>query len=47
MIASAFARQAGVPVSESGRVVAGASLPRFVDQAGRNMVLKRLSYSHF
>jgi thiamine-monophosphate kinase len=41
------AGQTGVPVAVIGTVVAGASLPRFVDRAGRDMVLKRLSYSHF
>ncbi|MGM4885392.1 thiamine-phosphate kinase [Tardiphaga sp. 20_F10_N6_6] len=41
------AHQAGVRVAVIGTIVAGASSPRFVDQAGRDIVLKRLSYSHF
>jgi thiamine-monophosphate kinase len=41
------AQQTGVPVTVIGTIVAGASSPRFVDQAGRDIVLKRLSYSHF
>jgi thiamine-monophosphate kinase len=41
------AQQTGVLVTVIGTIVAGASSPRFVDQAGRDIVLKRLSYSHF
>lgn len=41
------AHQAGVRVAVIGTIVAGASSPRFVDPAGRDIVLKRLSYSHF
>ncbi len=41
------AQQTGVPVTVIGTIVAGASPPRLVDQAGRDIVLKRLSYSHF
>ena len=41
------AQQTGVPVAVIGTIVAGASSPRFVDRAGRDIVLKRLSYSHF
>jgi len=41
------AQQTGVPVTVIGTIVAGASSPRFVDRAGRDIVLKRLSYSHF
>ncbi len=45
-----FARaagQAGVAVASVGTVVAGASIPRFLDAQGREIVLPRLSYSHF
>lgn len=41
------AQQTGVPITVIGTIVAGASPPRLVDQAGRDIVLKRLSYSHF
>jgi thiamine-monophosphate kinase len=41
------ARQAGVAVSEIGVVVAGAGNPRFRDGQGREVALKRLSFSHF
>jgi thiamine-monophosphate kinase len=40
------AQRAGVPVSAIGTVSAGAG-PRFVDAQGRELVLSRLSYSHF
>jgi thiamine-monophosphate kinase len=46
----AFARaaaDAGVAATCIGTVTAGNSIPRFFDAAGREMVLKRLSYSHF
>jgi thiamine-monophosphate kinase len=41
------ARRAGVAVSAIGTVVEGNSAPRFVDTEGRDIVLERLSYSHF
>ncbi|MBR1173241.1 thiamine-phosphate kinase [Bradyrhizobium sp. KB893862 SZCCT0404] len=45
-----FARgadQAGVPVTAIGTVVAGLQAPRWTDAQGREVVLNRLSYSHF
>lgn len=46
--AEAFALAAqGVAVSLIGRIVAGDSGPRFLDGQGRELALKRLSYSHF
>ena len=41
------ARLAGVVVSPIGTVIAGESAPRFLDGEGREIALKRLSYSHF
>ncbi len=41
------ARAAGVEVSSIGTIIAGTSGPRFLDGEGREIVLKRLSYSHF
>ncbi len=41
------ARQAGVAVTDIGTVMAGEGLPRFLDSAGRELTLARLSYSHF
>src|ERR1700676_4496831 len=41
------ARLAGVAVTSIGTVIAGASVPRFLDGEGREIVLPRLSYSHF
>jgi thiamine-monophosphate kinase len=38
---------AGVVVTSIGRVIAGAAVPRFLDRQGRQIVLPRLSYSHF
>jgi thiamine-monophosphate kinase len=38
---------AGVAVSSIGTVIAGSSVPRFLDAAGRDIALPRLSYSHF
>src|SRR6267142_1376590 len=38
---------AGVPVTSIGTVIAGSSVPRFLDNAGRDIALPRLSYSHF
>lgn len=41
------ARHASVAVSSIGTVVAGSAVPKFVDGQGREIVLERLSYSHF
>jgi len=41
------AGQAGVAVSSVGVIVAGSSVPRFLDGEGREIALPRLSYSHF
>jgi thiamine-monophosphate kinase len=41
------AQLASVSVAEIGTVIAGASAPRFLDGEGREIALKRLSYSHF
>ena len=38
---------AGVAVSSIGVIVAGSSVPRFLDGEGREIALPRLSYSHF
>jgi thiamine-monophosphate kinase len=46
----AFAREArlaGVSVTSIGTIMADTSAPRFLDGQGREMALKRLSYSHF
>jgi thiamine-monophosphate kinase len=46
----AFARQAGiagVAVTSIGTLMSGSSIPRFLDAQGRDIALKRLSYSHF
>jgi len=41
------AGQAGVAVSSIGVIVAGSSVPSFLDDEGREIALPRLSYSHF
>ena len=41
------AEHAGVAVSSIGTVVAGSAVPKFIDGQGREIVLERLSYSHF
>jgi len=41
------AKRAGVAVSSIGTVVAGDAVPKFIDGQGREIVLERLSYSHF
>jgi thiamine-monophosphate kinase len=41
------AKLAGVPVTSIGTVIAGSSVPRFIDGQGTEMALPRLSYSHF
>ena len=46
----AFARaaaQAGVQITSVGTIIAATSPPRFLDKQGGEIVLKRLSYSHF
>jgi thiamine-monophosphate kinase len=45
-----FARAAGVAgvaVTSIGTLIAAASVPRFLDEKGREIALERLSYSHF
>jgi thiamine-monophosphate kinase len=47
---AAFAQAAGltgVPLTCIGTVIAGTSVPRFMDAQGREIALPRLSYSHF
>jgi thiamine-monophosphate kinase len=41
------ARLAAVAVTSIGTIIAGTSIPRFLDTEGRTMALPRLSYSHF
>jgi thiamine-monophosphate kinase len=43
----AAAQRAEVALSSIGTIVAGSSVPKFVDQEGREIALERLSYSHF
>jgi thiamine-monophosphate kinase len=46
----AFAQAASlaeVPVTSIGTIIAGSSLPRFIDGQGAEIALSRLSYSHF
>ena len=46
----AFARAAdlaGVAVTPIGSIIAGTAAPRFLDREGREIALRRLSYSHF
>ncbi len=38
---------AGVAVTSIGTIIAGPSAPKFLDAQGREVTLKRLSYSHF
>ena len=38
---------AGVAVTSIGTVIAGPQVPSFLDSAGRDIALPRLSYSHF
>jgi len=44
---AAEARRAGVALTSIGTVIAGAHAPRFLDEQGSEIVLKRLSFSHF
>jgi thiamine-monophosphate kinase len=41
------AQRAGVALSSIGVVAAGSAVPKFLDKQGTEIVLKRLSYSHF
>ncbi|TPQ27498.1 thiamine-phosphate kinase, partial [Bradyrhizobium guangdongense] len=41
------AGRVGVPIAEIGKIVAGLERPRFIDAQGAEIVLSRLSYSHF
>jgi thiamine-monophosphate kinase len=41
------AKLAGVPVTSIGTIIAGIAVPRFIDGQGTEIVLPRLSYSHF
>jgi thiamine-monophosphate kinase len=41
------AEQAGVPVTAIGTIIAGQQAPRWTGAQGRNITLRRLSYSHF
>jgi thiamine-monophosphate kinase len=41
------AQLAGVPVTSIGTIIAGPAVPRFIDGQGAEIVLPRLSYSHF
>jgi thiamine-monophosphate kinase len=41
------ARKAGVTVSPIGAVIAGSAIPSFLDERGRELALKRRSWSHF
>ena len=43
----AAARSAAIPIRAIGRIVDGAGPPRLVDAEQREILLKRLSYSHF
>src|SRR5450755_2445351 len=44
---AAAAGIAGVAVASIGTVIGGRSVPRFLDNEGREIALQRLSYSHF
>ncbi len=41
------AQQAGVAVTAIGTIMAGEGLPRFLDGAGKELALRRSSFSHF
>jgi thiamine-monophosphate kinase len=41
------AREAGVAVTSIGTIIAGSAIPSFLDAQGRELALKRRSYSHF
>ena len=40
-------RKAGVTVTPIGAVIAGSAIPSFLDDRGRELALKRRSWSHF
>jgi thiamine-monophosphate kinase len=42
-----LARQAGIALAPIGTVIAGSDIPRFLDGGGKEVALKRRSYSHF
>jgi thiamine-monophosphate kinase len=42
-----LAREAGIALTPIGTIVAGSDAPRFLDGEGRELPLKRRSYSHF
>jgi thiamine-monophosphate kinase len=44
---TAEAARAGVALTAIGSISAGTGAPAFQDQQGREIVLQRLSYSHF
>ena len=47
---AAFAKAAAaaeVPVTTIGTIIAGAAVPRFLDAQGKEIALRRASYSHF
>jgi thiamine-monophosphate kinase len=44
---AAEARKAGIALTSIGTVIAGHDVPRFLDEHGNEIVLRRLSYSHF
>lgn len=44
---AAAAGVAGVAVTSIGTIIAGSSVPRFLDAQGKEIALPRLSYSHF
>jgi thiamine-monophosphate kinase len=44
---SAEAKRAGVALASIGTIIAGHDAPRFLDEQGAEIALKRLSYSHF
>jgi thiamine-monophosphate kinase len=41
------AKLAGIAVTSIGTIIAGSSVPRFIDAQGVGIALPRLSYSHF
>jgi len=43
----AAGRTAGLAVTAIGTIIEGGAPPRFLDGQGQELILKRLSYSHF
>jgi len=41
------ARRAGVAIATIGAIIAGSAAPSFLDERGRELALKRRSWSHF